>query len=750
MNKYTFYFILTSLLSIHSASAYCSESKKDKETEQRIEALLQRMTLEEKIGQMNQLHCENLPRLKEETRRGRVGSVMSITDPAIANEVQRVAVEESRLGIPLINARDVIHGFKTIFPIPLGQAASFNPDIAESGARIAAAEASAAGIRWTFAPMIDITYDPRWGRIAEGCGEDPLLVSVMGAAMVRGFQGKSLSDPTSIAACAKHFAGYGATEGGRDYNSTHITERQFRNLYLRPFEAAAQAGAATFMTAFNDNDGIPSSGNTFLLKQVLRNEWQFDGVVVSDWNSVAEMINHGFCANREEAALKATNAGTDIDMVSEAYIDHLPQLFKEGKVTMQTIDTAVKNILRLKFRLGLFEQPYTTDRRKETFYKPPFLEAARVAAEQSAVLLKNERQTLPLGTNIRTILVTGPLADAPHEQLGTWVFDADKAHSQTPLQALRRMAGIEVKILYEPALAYSRDTATHSINEVVKLAQTADAIVAFIGEESILSGEAHCLANLNLQGAQSALISRLSQTGKPLVTVVMAGRPLTIGREVAASDALLYSFHPGTMGGPALANLLLGKVAPSGKLPVTFPKEVGQIPLYYNHNATSRPASGKEKTIQTIPVGAEQTSLGNTSFYLDAGTEPLFPFGYGLSYTTFAYANLQLSANQYHPNETIILTFDLTNTGKHEATEVAQLYFRDIAASVGRPVKELAAFKRIGLKPGETRKIRMELPVEQLALWGYDMKRTVEPGKFELWIGGSSADGLRTTLEVTN
>ena len=750
MTKRTFYFVLASLLFSLPANTYSIDTKKDKEIERRVEALLRKMTLEEKIGQMNQLHCENLSRLKEETRKGRAGSVMSITDPNIANEVQRVAVEESRLGIPLINARDVIHGFKTIFPIPLGQAASFNPEIAETGARIAATEASAAGIRWTFAPMIDITYDPRWGRIAEGCGEDPLLASVMGAAMVKGFQGTSLDNPTSVAACVKHFAGYGATEGGRDYNSTHITERQYRNLYLRPFEAAVQAGATTLMTAFNDNDGIPSSGNAFLLKQVLRNEWQFDGVVVSDWNSVAEMINHGFCTDRSEAALKATNAGTDIDMVSEAYIDHLPQLIKEGKVSMQTIDTAVRNILRLKFRLGLFEHPYTTDRWKETFYQPSFLEAAQTAAEQSAVLLKNERQTLPLGANIKTILVTGPLADAPHEQLGTWVFDGDKAYSQTPLQALRKQVGSDVTILYEPALAYSRDTATHRINEAVKLAQTADAIIAFVGEESILSGEAHCLANLNLQGAQSCLINRLSKVGKPLITVVMAGRPLTIGKETAASDALLYSFHPGTMGGPALANLLLGKVNPSGKLPVTFPKEVGQIPLYYNHNNTSRPASGREKTIHTIPVGAEQTSLGNTSFYLDAGTEPLFPFGYGLSYTTFSYANLQLSGTQYRANETIIVTFDLTNTGKREGTEVVQLYFRDIAASTGRPVKELAAFDRISLRAGETRKVRMELTVNHLAFWGYDMKRTTEPGMFDLWIGGSSNEGLKTTFKVTD
>ena len=482
MFRHILYYVTSVFLLLHPYVCYSTDYKPDKETEKRIEALLGKMTLEEKIGQMNQLHCENFPYLKTETRKGRVGSVMSITDPNIFNEVQRIAVEDSRLGIPLINARDVIHGFKTIFPIPLGQAASFNPEIAETGARIAATEASAAGIRWTFAPMIDITHDPRWGRIAEGFGEDPLLVSQMGVAAIKGFQGSSLNHPTSIAACAKHFAGYGASEGGRDYNSTYITERQFRNLYLRPFEAAVNAGAATLMTAFNDNDGIPSSANPFLLKDVLRNEWNYRGTIVSDWASVSEMIRHGFCEDEKEAALKATNAGTDIEMVSETYIKYLPQLIKEGKVSMETIDNAVRNILRLKFRLGLFEHPYIADQRKETFYRPDFLEAAQTAAEQSAVLLKNERGTLPIQSNIKTILVTGPLADAPHEQLGTWVFDGDASYSQTPLQALRRTSGDSIKVLYAPGLNYSRDTVTSQFN---RLAALSDALLEYVDNNKI-------------------------------------------------------------------------------------------------------------------------------------------------------------------------------------------------------------------------------------------------------------------------
>lgn len=745
--KNTFY-LLCALIVFTSVKATAGNPAKDKEVEKRVEALLKKMTLEEKIGQMNQLHCENMPKLKEETRKGRVGSVMSITDPNIFNEVQRIAVKESRLGIPMINARDVIHGFKTIFPIPLGQAASFNPEIAEAGARVAATEASAAGIRWTFAPMIDVTYDPRWGRIAEGCGEDPYLTSVMGTAMVKGFQGDDMTQPTSIAACAKHFAGYGATEGGRDYNSTFIPERRLRNVYLRSFEAAVNAGVATLMSSFNDNDGVPSSGNSFLLKQVLRNEWKSDGVVVSDWASVSEMINHGFCTNGKEAAMKATNAGTDIEMVSETYIKYLPELIKEGKVSMETIDNAVRNILRLKFRLGLFENPYTPDKRKETFYKEEHLATAQRAAEESAVLLKNDNQTLPLSKSVKSILVVGPLADAPHEQLGTWVFDGDKSHSQTPLKALQKMYGNNIEILYEPVLAYSRDKSTTHLGKAIDLAQKTDVILAFVGEEAILSGEAHCLTNLNLQGAQSEMIAELAKTGKPLVTIVMAGRPLTIGNEVKASDAMLYSFHPGTMGGPALVNLLFGDAIPSGKLPVTFPNNVGQIPMYYYHNATSRPANGTEKTIDQIPVEASQTALGNTSYHLDAPRLPLFPFGYGLSYSTFEYSNLNLSANKVKKDGTITVTFDLANTGKYDATEVAQLYFHDIAASVTRPVKELVDFRRITLKAGEKKTISMDLPIQKLAFWNYEMKKVVEPGMFDLWIGSSSADGLKTQFEV--
>jgi len=569
---------------------------KDDDVERKVENLLSRMTLEEKLGQMNQISSYgNMEDMSGLIKKGEVGSILNEIDPVRVNALQRVAVEESRLGIPLLVARDVIHGFKTIFPIPLGQAASFNPQLVEDGARIAAIEASAAGIRWTFAPMIDVARDPRWGRMAEGCGEDTYLTAVMGAAMVRGFQGDSLNKSTSIAACPKHFVGYGAAEGGRDYNSTFIPERRLRNVYLPPFEAAAKAGAATFMTSFNDNDGVPSTGNTFILKDVLRDEWGFDGLVISDWASAAEMVAHGFAADSKEAAMKAVNAGVDMEMVSYTFVKELPGLIKEGKVKEAVVDEAVRNILRVKYRLGLFDNPYVDEKRQEVMYAPAHLEAAKQAAVESAILLKNDQEVLPLQASVKTVAVVGPMANAPYEQLGTWVFDGEKTRTVTPLTAIKELVGDKVQVIYEPGLAYSRDKNMDGVAKAAASAARADVILAFVGEESILSGEAHCLADLNLQGAQNELIAALAKTGKPVVMVVMAGRPLTIGKEVEASSAVLYSFHPGTMGGPALADLLWGKAVPSGKTPVTFPKMVGQIPLYYAHNNTGRPATSNQK-----------------------------------------------------------------------------------------------------------------------------------------------------------
>lgn len=718
--------------------------------EQKVDALLSQMTLEEKLGQMNQISSYgNIDDMISLIKKGEIGSILNEVDPARINALQRAAVQESRLGIPLLIARDVIHGYKTIFPIPLGQAASFDPQVAEDGARVAAIEASSVGIRWTFAPMIDIARDPRWGRIAEGCGEDTYLTTVMGAAMVKGYQGDSLNDPTAIAACPKHFVGYGAVEGGRDYNSTFIPERRLRNVYLPPFEAAAKAGAATFMTSFNDNDGVPSTGNTFILRNVLRDEWGFDGIVVTDWASAAEMMSHGFAADEKEVAMKAVNAGVDMEMVSYTFVKKLPELIKEGKVKETTIDNAVRNILRIKYRLGLFDQPYV-DENKDVMYAPAHLEAAKRAAVESAILLKNEKQTLPLGNSIKTVAIIGPMADAPYEQMGTWVFDGEKSHTVTPLTAIREQFGDKVQVLYEPGLGYSRDRNTSGIAKAVSIASRADAVLIFVGEEAILSGEAHCLADLNLQGAQSELIEAVAKTGKPLVTVVMAGRPLTIGKEVELSDAVLYMFHPGTMGGPALADLLWGKAVPSGKTPVTFPKMVGQIPVYYAHNNTGRPATKKETLLDDIEVEAGQTSLGCTSFYMDAGFDPLFPFGYGLSYTTFAYSNIKLSSTNLKKDDVLTITFDLENTGNYEGTEIAQLYVQDKVGSVTRPVKELKRFTRITLKPGEKKNISFELPISELAFWNIDMQHVVEAGDFNLWVAPDSQSGAPVTFKVTD
>lgn len=740
--------VIGGLLSL-AACTQAPNGKGDSATEQKIESLLSKMTLEEKIGQMNQLSSSgNIEEMSEQVKYGEIGSILNEIDPARINALQRVAMEESRLGIPLLMARDVIHGFKTIFPIPLGQAATFDPQLVEEGARIAAVEASSVGIRWTFAPMIDVSRDPRWGRIAESCGEDTYMNMVMGAAMVKGFQGDSLNDPTAIAACAKHFVGYGAAEGGRDYNSTFISERVLRNVYLPSFEAAAKAGALTFMTSFNDNDGVPSTGNKFILRDVLREEWGFDGLVVTDWNSAREMRAHGFAADDKDAAALSVNAGVDMDMVSRVFIKHLPELIKEGKVKESAIDDAVRNILRVKFRLGLFDNPYVDEGRSSILYDEAHLAAAKRAVEESAILLKNEKEVLPLKENIRTLAVVGPMADAPHDQLGTWVFDGEKTHTQTPLAALKAMYGDRVQVLYEPGLTYSREKNAAGIAKAVAAARRADAVVAFVGEEAILSGEAHSLADLNLKGAQSELLAALAATGKPLVTVVMAGRQLTIGKEVEASDAMLYLFHPGTMGGPAIADLLFGKAVPSGKTPVTFLKTVGQVPLYYAHNNSGRPASKHFRPLDELPLEVGQTSAGSNSSYMDVGVQPLYPFGYGLSYTTFGYSNVKLSSSELKKDDVLTVTFDLENTGKYEGTEVAQLYVRDKVGSVTRPVKELKRFTRVTLKPGEKKTVTLELPISELAFWNIDMKKTVEPGDFLLWVAPDSQSGEEITFKV--
>ncbi|MDR2824181.1 MAG: glycoside hydrolase family 3 C-terminal domain-containing protein, partial [Prevotellaceae bacterium] len=709
--------ILTTLFSIIFTTLFAQP-----DVERKINDLISRMTLEEKIGQMNQLSFgggDVEKNFLQPLREGKIGSLLNVENAEMLNKLQKVALEESRLGIPLIIGRDVIHGYKTILPIPLGQAATFDTEIVAAGASVAAHESRSVGITWTFAPMLDISRDPRWGRIAESLGEDPYLDGTLGAAMVRGFQ-------TSIAACIKHFVGYGAAEGGRDYNSTNIPPALMRNVYLPPFEMAAKAGALTVMTSFNDNDGMPSSANSWLLKDVLRGDWKFDGFVVSDWGSMDEMLAHGNAKDDKHVAELSANAGLDMEMVSRTYIRYLSELVNEGKVSMETIDNAVRNILRVKFRLGLFENPYAPA--KSDFYSDESLKIARRAAVESAILLKNDNNVLPLKENVKIALI-GPMADAPHDQLGTWSFDGEKSRTVTPLKALQTEY-TNVEYVYEAGLAYSRDLDTKDFEKAKEVAAGADVAIVVVGEEAILSGEAHSLSNINLIGKQSELLAAVKSAGKPVIMVVMAGRPLTIERDLPNADAVLYCFHPGTMGGAALFDLVFGKENPSGKLPVTMLREVGQVPLYYNHNNTGRPAPANPTTLEHIPLQAGQTSLGNTSYYLDSGRDPLFPFGYGLSYSMFEYSDLVLSANQMPKTGALKVSFTLKNTGKYKGTEVAQLYIRDLVGSIARPVKELKGYQRVTLDAGASKTVEFTLNADDLAFYGSDLQRKVEAGDF--------------------
>ena len=708
-----------------------------------VDSVVSRMDLKQKIGQLVQYTSSgNLDEMEQIARSGMMGSILNDVNPEHVNRLQKAALE-SPSGIPILISRDVIHGYKTIFPIPLGQAATFDTALVRQGSEISAIEATADGIRWTFSPMIDIARDPRWGRIAEGYGEDPYLTSVMGAAAIRGYQGDgNLNKPTAIAACAKHFVGYGAATAGRDYNSTYIPIHQLHNVYLAPFEEAVKAGAQTFMSSFNDNDGVPSTGNKYILDDVLRGMWNFDGFVVSDWNSIGEMIDHGFCADPKDAALRAITAGLDMDMVSNCYLNELENLIKEGKISESLITERCKNIVRVKYRLGLFNNPYVVTS-QDVKYAPAHLAAAQKTAEESAVLIKNANNTLPFASTVKRILVTGPMADAPHDQLGTWVFDGEKDHTITPLKALQDDGNYQ--ITYVPALTYSRDTKTDGIAKAVAAAKNADLVLFVGGEESILSGEAHCLANLNLQGAQSQLLEALKKTGKPVVAVIMAGRPLTIRKDIDNCDAMIYMFHPGTMGGPALVNILSGKVNPSGKLPVTCPVSVGQVPVYYGKSMTGRPASGTEILLDAIPAEAGQTSLGCRSYHLDDGFYPLLPFGYGLSYTTFKYSDLTISGTSFSKGDVIKVSCKVANTGSVDGATVVQLYVRDLVGSIVRPVLELKDFRRVEIPAGKTVDVTFDLPVSRLEFFGLDNKFVLEPGKFKLWLAQDS--NLKGALE---
>ena len=722
--------------------------------DERVERLLGQMTVAEKIGQLAQVNADpdKLPGdLHADVRAGRVGALLNAGDVATVNELQRIAVQESRLGIPLLMGRDVLHGFRTVLPIPLGQAATWNPGLVREGARMAALEAAAAGVNWTFAPMLDVSRDPRWGRIAESFGEDPYLVSVLGVASIRGFQGDDLSRPGAVAACAKHFAGYGASEGGRDYGFVGLPASELRNVYLPPFRAAVDAGVATLMAAFSDVNGVPASGNRFLLRDVLRDEWRFPGFVVSDWGSIADLPVHGLVASDQDAAYAALSAGVDMEMASSRYREHLPALLAAGRIDPATLDAAVRNVLRVKFQLGLFARPVTDPAALPPLANAQNLALARKLATQSLVLLQNRNATLPLaGQSLRSLAVIGPLADEPHEQLGTWVLDGDPALSRTPLQAIRELAGSRVSVRYVRAMATTRTRTTAGFAAAVAAVRNADAAVLFLGEESMLSGEARSRASIDLPGNQMDLVRAVKRAGKPVIVVILAGRPLTIEPLLAHADAVVYAWHPGAMAGPAIADILFGIESPSGKLPVTFPRSVGQLPIYYAHRNTGRPPTPAGfRHIDDLEARMPQDGLQNQSRYLDVGDAPLFPFGHGLSYTSFAYSDLQVVPSRARVGVPVTVRARVTNTGPVEADEVVQLYVQDLVGSLTRPVRELKGFQRIRLKPGASQAVTFELVDDDLAFYGADLRRATEPGAFHAWIGGSSTADLRVDFELT-
>lgn len=718
--------------------------------QERVEDLLSRMTIEEKAGQLVQVsaHGSDESVYEQQMREGRVGSYLNIafnwvhvsesgvyqenpnntlTHGALRmNRLQRIALEESRLGIPCLFAHDVIHGFRTIFPVPLGMATSWNPDAVERAARMAALEATSVGLRWTFAPMIDVTRDPRWGRIVEGAGEDAWLTGVLAAAAVRGFQTDDLTRPDAMLATPKHFVAYGGAEGGRDYATVDASERMLREYYLPPFKASLEAGAGSVMVAFNEISGIPATAHPWTLRELLRGEWGFDGLVVSDWGSIWEMQRHGYSADLEQAAQQALEATVDMDMESGAYW-LLPELLKAGRVTEDSINAAVRRVLSAKFQLGLFERPYVDETLADrVLHSPDIVRAAREVARESMVLLRNAGNLLPLSKSTRSIAVIGALADDPKAQMGSWMAAGATGDAVTVVEGIRRAMGEGTRVIYEPALSPADDDPS-GIAGAVAVAREADVVVAVLGELATMSGEAKSRSSLDLPGAQQQLLEALHATGKPVVLVLMAGRPLSTVWAAKHIPAILNVWFPGTQAGPAIADVLFGDYNPSGKLPMTVPRTVGQIPIYYNHKNTGRPAISK---------------------YEDIPNSPLYPFGFGLSYTTFEYEDLVITPAQLAPAGTVRVQARVTNTGPRRGTETAQLYMRDVVASVTRPVRELRGFERLTLDPGQSGMAAFTLGPAELGFYNQRMQWEVEPGRFEVWVGPHSADGLKGEFEV--
>jgi len=708
--------------------------------EKRVEDLLSRMTLEEKVGQLVQVDLYKIPDFETAIKEGHVGSLLSSFDAQNNNRFQKAAVEGSRLGIPLLVGNDVIHGYRTVFPIPLALACTWNPDLVEKATRIAAEEAATVGTSWIYAPMVDISREPRWGRIAEGAGEDPFLGGRLAEAQVRGIQSAELTNGWQIVACPKHYVGYGAVEAGREYNTTDFSERTLRDLYLPPFKAAFDAGAGSVMSAFNEIGGIPATANAFTLQTVLRDEWGFDGVVVSDYTSVAELINHGFAANMKEAARLSILAGLDVDMMSNAYLDYLPELVNEGTVPIEAVDRAVRRVLQLKFRLGLFEKPYVDETLAPgIILKTESRDAARETAEKAAVLLKNEGGLLPLAPNQQKqkIALIGPLADNKEALLGTWAGQGQPEDVISILEGIQGVLGEKAELTCVPGCDIKGATAP-DFGPALAAAQAADVVIVALGESADMSGEAHSRAIIGLPGHQQALLDALHATGKPLVGVLLCGRPLVIPRMAEQVGALLLAWHGGVEAGAAIANLLFGKSNPSGKLAVSFPWTEGQIPVYYSHKNTGRP----------IDQGVRQFDEEYKSFYLDVPNTPLFPFGFGLSYSQFDYSDLRVETPSVGVDGTLVASATLTNVGKVAGEETVQLYVRDLFGSVTRPVKELKGFQKVTLQPSESRTVRFEIPVSTLGFIGLDLKYTVEPGDFKVWIGPDSASGLEGSFRV--
>jgi beta-glucosidase len=743
MKYFKYSFPLFVLLSLFLFPGFKPINTPVKSLDERVDSVMNLMTMEEKIGQLNQLSFgigfgptvkSQVPdEYKEMIRKGHIGSFLNAVGAEFTRDLQSVAVNETRLKIPLIFGFDVIHGFKTTFPVPLAEASSWDPEIVELSAKCQALEASSAGVNWTFAPMVDIAREPRWGRIVEGSGEDPYLGSVMSAARVKGFQG-DLSK-YHIYACAKHYAAYGGAEGGRDYNTVDMSERTLREIYLPPFKAALDAGVETFMASFNEIGGVPSSGSGFLMNTILRDEWKFDGFVVSDWNSVGELIPHGVAEDLKQAAEIGLNAGCDMDMESRAYTTHLAELVKEGKVSEETINKSVRRILKAKFKLGLFDDPYKycdKKREEETILNKDMQDAALKVSQRSIVLLKNDN-TLPLKKDLKTLAVIGPLADSKADPLGAWAQFGDPADVVSALSGIKAEVSGNTKVLYAkgcPVDTVNRD----GFNEAVETAKKADAVILVIGEYFSMSGEARSRSSLELPGVQEELAKKIIETGKPVVIVLMNGRPLAIPWLSENANAVVESWFLGIKCGNALADVLFGDYNPSGKMPVTVPRATGQIPVYYNHKNSGRPAS-----------------QGNyfTSRYLDLDVAPLYPFGYGLSYTKFTYGKMKLSSDKMDKNGSIKVSVDVTNSGNYDGEEVVQLYTRDLVGSVTRPVKELKAFDKIFLKKGETKTVTFNITNDKLKFYTDKMEFASEPGKFKVFVGTNSADVQEADFELT-